>query len=188
METLEQAMNGTETGGFYRLLPSIGDLLLTPQFAILLESHSHDAIVRSVRSVLNRIKAEIAAGEHTHASLTQRLSSLDSDIAAKLVRSSGYSLKRVINATGVVLHTNLGRSPLSQAALDHMVATVYDEWRARSGRQNVSSILKCFSHRPDFLREVMSFSNTVHFSEGHLTRRVKEAIACWVSRLNHCPY
>jgi L-seryl-tRNA(Ser) seleniumtransferase len=122
METLEQATNGTETGGFYRLLPSIGDLLLTPQFAIMLESHSHDAVVRSVRSVLNRIKAEIAAGEHTHASLTQRLSSLDSDIAAKLVRSSGYSLKRVINATGVVLHTNLGRSPLSQAALDHMVA------------------------------------------------------------------
>jgi len=68
------------------------------------------------------------------------------------------------------------------------IAKVYDEWRAHSGRQNVSGILKCFSHRPDFLREVMSFSNTVHFSEGHLTRRVKEAIASWVSRLNHCPY
>jgi alkylhydroperoxidase family enzyme len=68
------------------------------------------------------------------------------------------------------------------------IAKVYDEWRARSGRQNVSGILKCFSHRPDFLREVMSFSNTVHFSEGHLTRRMKEAIASWVSRLNHCPY
>src|SRR5882762_3345179 len=68
------------------------------------------------------------------------------------------------------------------------VARVYDEWRAHSGRQQMPGILKCFSHRPDFLREVMSFSNTVHFSEGHLTRRTKEAIASWVSWLNRCPY
>jgi alkylhydroperoxidase family enzyme len=68
------------------------------------------------------------------------------------------------------------------------VAKVYDEWRAHSGRQQMPGILKCFSHRPDFLREVMSFSNTVHFSEGHLTRKTKEAIASWVSWLNRCPY
>ena len=68
------------------------------------------------------------------------------------------------------------------------VAQVYDEWRTQSGRQQMPGILKCFSHRPDFLREVMSFSNTIHFSEGHLSRRTKEAIASWVSRLNHCPY
>ncbi len=68
------------------------------------------------------------------------------------------------------------------------VAKVYDEWRAKSGRQLVPGILKCFSHRPDFLREVMRFSDTVHFSEGHLNRRTKEAIASWVSYLNRCPY
>jgi hypothetical protein len=68
------------------------------------------------------------------------------------------------------------------------VATVYDEWRAKSGRQLMPGILKCFSHRPDFLRQVMSFSDTVHFSEGHLTRKTKEAIASWVSYLNRCPY
>ncbi len=68
------------------------------------------------------------------------------------------------------------------------IARVYDEWRARSGRQNMPGILKCFSHRPDFLRQVMDFSNTVHFSEGHLDRRTKEAIASYVSYLNRCPY
>lgn len=68
------------------------------------------------------------------------------------------------------------------------VAAVYDEWRRKSGRQNVPGILKCFSHRPDFLREVIRFSDTVHFSEGHLNRRQKEAIASWVSYLNRCPY
>ena len=68
------------------------------------------------------------------------------------------------------------------------VAKVYNEWRAHLGRQQMPGILKCFSHRPDFLRDVMKFSDTVHFSEGHLTRRTKEAIASWVSYLNRCPY
>ena len=68
------------------------------------------------------------------------------------------------------------------------VAAVYDEWRAQSRRQQMPGILKCFSHRPDFLRQVMAFSNTVHFSEGHLNRKTKEAIASYVSYLNRCPY
>jgi uncharacterized peroxidase-related enzyme len=68
------------------------------------------------------------------------------------------------------------------------VAAVYDEWRQKSGRQQMPGILKCFSHRPDFLRDVLKFGDTVHFSEGHLTRRTKEAIASWVSYLNRCPY
>jgi alkylhydroperoxidase family enzyme len=68
------------------------------------------------------------------------------------------------------------------------LAKAYDEWRAHSGRQEMPGILKCFSHRPDFLRQVMAFSNTVHFSEGHLSRKIKEAIATYVSYLNRCPY
>jgi len=68
------------------------------------------------------------------------------------------------------------------------LAQVYDEWRAHSGRQKLPGILKCFSHRPDFLRQVIAFSNGLHFSEGHLDRKTKEAIASYVSFLNRCPY
>src|SRR6185312_2194350 len=68
------------------------------------------------------------------------------------------------------------------------LAQVYDEWRAHSGRSRMPGILKCFSHRPDFLRQVMAFSNGVHFSKGHLDRKTKEAIASYVSYLNRCPY
>jgi hypothetical protein len=67
-------------------------------------------------------------------------------------------------------------------------AVAYDEWRAKSGRTQMPGILKCFGQRPDFLRHVMNFSNTVHFSEGHLSRRYKEMIASYVSFLNRCPY
>lgn len=67
-------------------------------------------------------------------------------------------------------------------------AEVYREYMERSGREVVPQILKCFSARPDFLRQVMEFSNTVHFSDGHLPRRIKEMIATYVSGLNRCPY
>jgi hypothetical protein len=67
-------------------------------------------------------------------------------------------------------------------------AAAYDYWRAGSGRKQVPGIIKCFAARPDFLRQVVDFSNTVHFSEGHLIRRHKEMIASYVSYLNRCPY
>src|SRR6202161_939273 len=67
-------------------------------------------------------------------------------------------------------------------------AAAYDFWRAGSGRQQVPGIIKCFGARPDFLRQVVEFSNTIHFSEGHLSRRHKEMIASYVSFLNRCPY
>jgi Carboxymuconolactone decarboxylase family len=67
-------------------------------------------------------------------------------------------------------------------------AAAYDLWRAVSGRQQVPGIIKCFGIRPDFLRRVIELGNTVHFSEGHLSRRHKEMIASYVSYLNRCPY
>jgi hypothetical protein len=68
------------------------------------------------------------------------------------------------------------------------VRAAYDFWRAGSGRKQLPGIIKCFAARPDFLRQVVEFSNTVHFSEGHLSRRHKEMIATYVSYLNQCPY
>ena len=67
-------------------------------------------------------------------------------------------------------------------------AEVYGEYMAATGRAFVQDILKSFSQRPDILRQVLAISNTVHFSEGHLTRRVKEMIATYVSGLIRCPY
>jgi len=68
-------------------------------------------------------------------------------------------------------------------------ADIYRAWKvANPGRTTMPGILKCFSPRPDFLKQVMEFSNTVQFTDGHLTRRQKEMIATYVSGLNRCPY
>ena len=89
--------------------------------------------------------------------------------------------------------TDQGTSPTKiRITEDHEAtgetAAAYDYWRAGSGRTQVPGIIKCFGARPDFLRQVVDFSNTVHFSEGHLIRRHKEMIASYVSYLNRCPY
>jgi alkylhydroperoxidase family enzyme len=74
-------------------------------------------------------------------------------------------------------------------AADGEAAEIYRQWReANPGRTRVPDILKCFSLRPDFLRQVREFSGTVHFADGHLNRRTKEMIATLVSGLNQCPY
>jgi len=68
------------------------------------------------------------------------------------------------------------------------VLAAYDFWRKGSGRKQVPGIIKCFGARPDFLKQVIEFSNTVHFSPGHLNRRQKELVASYVSYLNECDY
>lgn len=69
------------------------------------------------------------------------------------------------------------------------LAEIYRLWHEENpGRDELPGILKCFSLRPDFLRNVMEASETVHFSEGHLDRTTKEMLATYVSALNQCPY
>ena len=115
--------NGSETSNLYRLLPSVNDLLLTPDVAALLHVHSRTAVLDSSRAVLLRIKQQISDGRHTQGSLMALLSSLDLAVADELRRTAQFSLRRVINATGVILHTNLGRAPLSASALEHIRET-----------------------------------------------------------------
>jgi uncharacterized peroxidase-related enzyme len=68
------------------------------------------------------------------------------------------------------------------------VAEAYEYWRASSGRKHVPGVLKSFSARPDFLKQAVDFSNTIQFSDGHLSRREKELIGTYASYLNNCAY
>ncbi|MBI1310766.1 hypothetical protein GC176_05610 [bacterium] len=78
---------------------------------------------------------------------------------------------------------------ISEDDADGELASLYQEYfAANPQREQIPGILKSFSHRPDFLRRVMQFSNELHFSDGHLNRRTKELIASLVSALNQCPY
>ena len=127
MKSNENTTSDAELRSLYSLLPSLNDLLLDPASSAIVQAESHSTVVRSTRAMLSRVKQEIAEGQHTLASLNHRLAELHRAVAGEIERDKRYSLRRVINATGVILHTNLGRAPLSVSALEHMmeIATGY---------------------------------------------------------------
>lgn len=119
-----------ETGtsrDLFRNLPSVDELVGTPAVRLLAEIYARDAVVDAARSVLSRLRREIISGPLDENSLPLALSGLAVAIEAQLRESLKYSLQSVINATGVILHTNLGRAPLSNSAIDHIrdTAAVY---------------------------------------------------------------
>jgi len=73
--------------------------------------------------VLARLRAEISAGTLDSKGVDLALSGLHEAVERQLRQALATSLRAVINATGVILHTNLGRAPLSSAALDHIRET-----------------------------------------------------------------
>jgi L-seryl-tRNA(Ser) seleniumtransferase len=105
----------------FRAIPSVNDLLLLPAWQRLLETHPRPAVLDATRSALAGLRLEIASGQHEEAELRQSLQQLPEAVADLLHSRTLYSLRPVINATGVLLHTNLGRAPLSEAALNHVL-------------------------------------------------------------------
>jgi len=110
----------------YRLLPSVNDVLMNSAFGTLLDSYPRERVLNAVRATLSSLRQEIAAGAHSAESLNTVTASLADRVAAELRAPRSYSLRSVINATGVILHTNLGRAPLSEAALDHIAEVAQD--------------------------------------------------------------
>lgn len=105
----------------YRMLPSVNDVLRSESVESLLSSHSRDAVLFTAQETLDEIRDEISSGVHSEETLSIRLDTLPQAITDRLSKPHGFSLRRVVNATGVILHTNLGRAPLSKPALDRIV-------------------------------------------------------------------
>lgn len=150
----------------YRMLPSVNDLLLTPPLAELGSSPVRTRLIDCIRGVLDGIRREIAQGLHTPSALERLVLDLPARIAGEFGRVPEFSLQRVINATGVILHTNLGRAPLSPMALQHLcdVAAGYsnlefDLERGERGRRD--------SHVEALLLAVLGQSAPAPLAESH---------------------
>ena len=110
----------------YQALPSVNDLLLMPACREFLESYPRNELLRAIRSALAELRFEISSGCHTVDSLRQGIDQIPDAVAKHFASEMPFSLRPVINATGVILHTNLGRAPLSSAALRHVVEVAED--------------------------------------------------------------
>jgi L-seryl-tRNA(Ser) seleniumtransferase len=92
-----------------RALPSIDELLARPSVSSLLTAQPRALVVRAVREAVAAARARLLQGDARGFD--------DADVSAALERLARPSLRRVLNATGVVLHTNLGRAPLAERAI-----------------------------------------------------------------------
>ncbi|HEY1678809.1 MAG TPA: L-seryl-tRNA(Sec) selenium transferase [Candidatus Sulfotelmatobacter sp.] len=99
-------------------MPSVDELMRAPELAALTKSHGSAAVTDAARGVLARLRREISSGLLDQAGLRIALTGIGGAVETQLRQSLQRSLRPLINATGVILHTNLGRAPLTQAALD----------------------------------------------------------------------
>lgn len=96
-----------------RSIPKVDEILHSKELSAL--DAPHNLIAGSVRSVLSDIRSRVLSGELDSMPAE---SVIISDVLSHIERHSHASLRPVINGTGVVLHTNLGRAPLADEAVD----------------------------------------------------------------------
>lgn len=121
-----------------RQLPKVQTLMDSASAAQLIDVFGREPVTDTVRAKVENARSELLAdAPMPETILSERL--FWADVSETLDRSRARSLKRVINATGIIIHTNLGRAPLAQEAIDAMsdVAREYStlEFNLESGKR-----------------------------------------------------
>ena len=127
----------------FRVIPSIEQLRQRAAVAGLERQHGHVATLDALRQAADAVRADIAAGRHVGAA-DDVARDIERRLAWQLAGEARGSLRPVINATGVVIHTNLGRAPLASMALGRVfdVAQGYAnlEYDLQNGRRGSRSV------------------------------------------------
>ncbi|HEV8130786.1 MAG TPA: L-seryl-tRNA(Sec) selenium transferase [Acidobacteriota bacterium] len=110
----------------YRKLPSVDALLQQPDLQGLLSHYPRARVVSEIQRHLSELRCHIQSGMEP-SELDATIAQLVDTITAAVRKGAVPSLQRVINATGVIIHTNLGRAPLASGSIDylHSIATGY---------------------------------------------------------------
>ncbi|MEX2466808.1 MAG: L-seryl-tRNA(Sec) selenium transferase [Gemmatimonadota bacterium] len=127
-------------------IPSVDKLLLEAAFVTLVDQYGHERVVQAIREVIADVRASIGSGE-----IPDRVADPDlysEGVRANLAEADIPSLQSVVNGTGVVLHTNLGRAPLAMDAVEAMSRAARDysnlEYDLGEGRRG-SRYVHCVS-------------------------------------------
>ncbi|MBI5740968.1 MAG: L-seryl-tRNA(Sec) selenium transferase [Nitrospirae bacterium] len=137
-------------------LPSVDECLKSPFGTGLLDLFPRKTVLRAVREVIDSRRKGILDGAASDVSVE----AIAHDIESVVRKLSSYKLRPLINATGIVIHTNLGRSLLSEKALDHVISTARSytnlEYEISTGRRG-----KRYSHIKDIIRELTGAEDSV---------------------------
>jgi L-seryl-tRNA(Ser) seleniumtransferase len=144
---VEKDMN--EKQKLLSILPSVDEILKSKQGMEWLSTYPRRYVLQAIRETIDSRRKEIIGGIDIDFSEEVMLA----DIENMTEKLSSYSLRALINATGVVIHTNLGRSILSKRALENIkqVSESYSnlEYDIKEGKRG-----KRYTHIKRILREV----------------------------------
>ncbi len=112
--------NATQIEDVCRQLPQVGRFLESESGRELLRTWNHDLVRDAARAVLTRLREQVKSGAWNPDHLIAKLERLPDMVAQELHDRTRPSLRKVINATGVILQTNLGRAPLSAEAIRNL--------------------------------------------------------------------
>jgi L-seryl-tRNA(Ser) seleniumtransferase len=115
-----------DPGALLRQLPSVDELLNRPGWEELCRQAGRELVLEFTRAALQELREQLAQPEGTVSSEAVRAAdpaAIEARVAAAVAKALEHSLEPVINATGVILHTNLGRAPLAFAAVERLAQT-----------------------------------------------------------------
>src|SRR5438309_1553373 len=122
MEAGSKRTISAEQAELLRQIPSVDELLAQPRLAALSKRVDRNLVVEVARAVLADLRGRIA-GDANWTALGLNAASVEELISAEVERLLAHSLQPVINATGVILHTNLGRAPLPESVVEEFRRT-----------------------------------------------------------------
>ena len=141
-----------------RGIPSVDALLASPEFEPILKGFPRQLVVKVTRIVIQEIRNSLLAGDKD--TEPDGPSYYAQTVVIRLEQETMPSLRGVINGTGVVLHTNLGRAPLAEVAADAMATTARGysnlEYDVEAGRRGSR-----YDHCVKLLRELTGAEDAI---------------------------
>jgi L-seryl-tRNA(Ser) seleniumtransferase len=122
----------------YRRIPAIHRLLDLPALRAAVDDYGHAPVMEACRVAVDRLRQRVSAGEVAGEAVDEASEALEGEILDALRTGVATAYPAVINATGVLLHTNLGRAPLPQRlppSLKSYLALEYDVGEGRRGQR-----------------------------------------------------
>jgi len=113
-------MKNSGSKDMLRSLPAVDELLHQKSISDAVETHPRTLVVRAIRNVLDRNRQAILRKEMVFVPEEFDQAHLIHEILVELEHLASFTLRRVVNGTGIIVHTNLGRSLLCQDALDRL--------------------------------------------------------------------
>lgn len=132
-------------------IPKVDKILQTEPVRELLEKHSRGTVIVAIRAVLEEIRQSILDNRAAPSDLAE--DAVAERVATACTAASAASLRRVINGTGIIIHTNLGRSILPEAAREPLLNAAFKptnlEFNLKSGERGSR-----YEHVADLLCEL----------------------------------